>query len=872
MKPHSPHPARQPKKLLQRSMDNINPSCPLSVFSKIDDQILVDIVDRVAQDKCIAFAGAGISKGSGLPKWDELIDSLLNYAKSRNVDHVTTAFIQEYVKKGDLITAAELIQRSLTSRNEFLEQTALIVKNASPKAPRGHTPHQPMPNDVHYLLTRLGFEKIITTNYDDLLEKSSDISQIYDYKPLRRRPNDESTLDQKLTTSDKCIIKIHGSIDDPSTLILTRSGYLKAYSGGFINSWIRSNLISTSFLFIGYSLNDFDILNLIRDAKSSVSPHVSIGPHFAILNEDGFHSIYAEYLKECFTIHPIPLDLSAGSNEVRQFLVRLHGMVALRTIKKENFTIRHYSYFTDTMESICTKLRTVVGADYLCLFMLEGVDSTKLRQAQLWSSSTSVSTSHQVDVPRSIYELFLRLRAAQYYHSDAKDAQGAELGISTEVSSLLVLPVFSQAKKLGLLVIGSRISNAYTEDHLEAAGLYTKAIADVFIECRRKIDAVESVANQMSYKFINDFLSNSRIIHHSRPQISYIWYSIDYHKGKLKPFCDGKYGGGFELDFSEEYLATMVLNSGSTLRFASPNDAIKAFPIAEKNIRRGLEHYGVKGNLFLTPIRSYGHISSVFVAWNGKAKKGTEFHSTAFNRAKRLVRLFMNDYRRGPTTMPESGAAQEFIRVLESKLAQIDGRKLWGTRIANRRFQMGVIHAALESLVHEVTGLYKARLWLTWERHERGTDRRQQLFEIVSSYCRKEAKFHRKKLRDGYVTGKPLPAGDPYTLFTISRFKSDPYARFQKPSEFDEKDRNAKDLDKDPDGRWIAAPVVFGHYEDARLVGCLSCDSHIKIKGKPSERTPEDPRQEDFQRCAVDVITHVLAPILNEMAIRRSLK
>ncbi len=120
------------------------------------------------------------------------------------------------------------------------------------------------PADNHGRLARLGIRNWITTNYDDLLEKTLELSgQRYNlvYKDTALpfiRP-DEVTLYQ-----------LHGMRKDPESMVITRERYnLWPTNNPGVYSELLSLLTKTTLLFVGYSLRDPDF-GLARDRVSSM--------------------------------------------------------------------------------------------------------------------------------------------------------------------------------------------------------------------------------------------------------------------------------------------------------------------------------------------------------------------------------------------------------------------------------------------------------------------------------------------------------------------------------------------------------------------------------------------------------------------------
>ena len=131
--------------------------------------------------------------------------------------------------------------------------------------------HTAQPGPVHVSFARLGFEHVVTTNFDTLLEKAYDSVQ-RTCLPLV----EESQLSNRNYFPGPRLLKLHGDILHPNRLVLTEDDY-----DGFLN---RNPLLATSLgallidhiaILIGYSLDDPDLrqlLSLIKDRLGSLTP------------------------------------------------------------------------------------------------------------------------------------------------------------------------------------------------------------------------------------------------------------------------------------------------------------------------------------------------------------------------------------------------------------------------------------------------------------------------------------------------------------------------------------------------------------------------------------------------------------------------
>lgn len=98
---------------------------------------------------------------------------------------------------------------------------------------------------------------IITTNYDRLLEESNSGLNIQHHVVIK----DKDLLDAE---KSKYIIKMHGDVLQPDTIVLKEQDYLE-YSQHhvLIELFLKSLLADHTILFLGYSLNDYNVKLII---------------------------------------------------------------------------------------------------------------------------------------------------------------------------------------------------------------------------------------------------------------------------------------------------------------------------------------------------------------------------------------------------------------------------------------------------------------------------------------------------------------------------------------------------------------------------------------------------------------------------------
>ena len=215
------------------------------------------IIKAQENNQLVIFVGAGVSKNSAVPGWSELIRIFadkLNYCQDDS-GRMPGTYTQE-----EMLRIPEYYFHKDTSENHAdyyrLIQETLCCDSGS--------------NPVDDIIFRILPHHIITTNYDSLLEASSMVN-VRLYAVVRQ---DSDLLSQ---TGDRYLIKMHGDLNLPQSIVLKESDYLEyEQRHPLISTFIRSLLVNHTFLFVGYSLNDYN-LNLIIGWINYFSKYYGVG-------------------------------------------------------------------------------------------------------------------------------------------------------------------------------------------------------------------------------------------------------------------------------------------------------------------------------------------------------------------------------------------------------------------------------------------------------------------------------------------------------------------------------------------------------------------------------------------------------------------
>lgn len=204
-------------------------------------------------DKLIIFVGAGVSCNvANMPSWNTLIQEMANaikYSKCTNCRkkekncEKTCKFIDSFSTDEYLKVPQYVYNRSKKLYNKVL------IDNIQ------HDPTIDAP--LSNAIIDLAPSHIITTNYDKLIENCKNI-QKDNYEVII---HDKDLLN---AIKNRYIIKMHGDIDDPETIVLKESDYLEyTQKHVLIEMFIKSLLTDHTILFLGYSLNDYNVKLII---------------------------------------------------------------------------------------------------------------------------------------------------------------------------------------------------------------------------------------------------------------------------------------------------------------------------------------------------------------------------------------------------------------------------------------------------------------------------------------------------------------------------------------------------------------------------------------------------------------------------------
>ncbi len=200
------------------------------------------LIEQIKRGNGVLFIGAGLSKGAGLCDWEELVRPLgETIGCPRNTD---------------LLKVAEYYE-DVNGRTALLDY---IIEHTN-TAGRG-------PTENHRLLAALPIKIWITTNYDDLLEKTLEEAG----KPFHKVVRDQHL---PLISADRhTLIKMHGDRQLSDTIIITENDYHTYFRKYLlVKAQLTVLAASSTLLFVGYSMSDPDFNQIYAEVAFYLQEH-----------------------------------------------------------------------------------------------------------------------------------------------------------------------------------------------------------------------------------------------------------------------------------------------------------------------------------------------------------------------------------------------------------------------------------------------------------------------------------------------------------------------------------------------------------------------------------------------------------------------
>jgi hypothetical protein len=227
------------------------------------DPALEEVRQRYLDRDLVLFVGAGVSAAAGLPGWGPLIKQLVERAKAKHPAADLASEVEALLATSHYVEAITAVAEAV-GEQDFVHAVTEALDDrklgkslpAVAQAIAGLAPH---------------LRAVMTTNLDGLLERA-----FAGTWPVLHRATGN------VTQQGQVIFKVHGTLLDPDTWVMTRDQYDRAmYNDPRLSSAVAAAFQARTLLFVGYGLadDDFDqVLARIRALSGGAKPR-----HFALV-------------------------------------------------------------------------------------------------------------------------------------------------------------------------------------------------------------------------------------------------------------------------------------------------------------------------------------------------------------------------------------------------------------------------------------------------------------------------------------------------------------------------------------------------------------------------------------------------------------
>lgn len=274
-----------------------------------------DLVNDLIQRKVVLFLGSGVSAsatvkaGAPMKQWPDF----LKHAAELIPDSTKKKYIDTLISTNDYLMACEVLRNALDDR-----WSTILIDEFSRIAE---------PSDLHKEIVKLDQRIIMTTNFDKTIENTWSCPDIsVTHHPILIHELGSSAF--KMLRDNNCyIVKIHGSIDKPETIVFTKENYSKyAYGSWEYRELLAALLLTHTFLFIGFSMND-PAISLIVETHAQKFPDTR--PHYIFMGGDVSPDVVDVY-KKLRKLYIIPYNTDNNHSQLVEYMTELNNEVRRR--------------------------------------------------------------------------------------------------------------------------------------------------------------------------------------------------------------------------------------------------------------------------------------------------------------------------------------------------------------------------------------------------------------------------------------------------------------------------------------------------------------------------------------------------------------
>jgi tetratricopeptide (TPR) repeat protein len=219
------------------------------------------LIRDITWKRVIPFIGAGLSKFAGYPLWGDFLGKVYDNNKTLMKNKIEKAYFSRLSCKEQASTLAEELSSNLFKNEvkKFYEDKDISEELLQ---------QQPL-----WIVPKIFQNQLLmTSNFDHLIERT------YGLEKINLLPCTSKDVNRIKTANTTTVLyKVHGSIEWPREVVLTKEDYENLYrKDGAIYKEIESILSNNSMLFLGCSLQeDIEVLEFCNNSNAE---HYAIYP------------------------------------------------------------------------------------------------------------------------------------------------------------------------------------------------------------------------------------------------------------------------------------------------------------------------------------------------------------------------------------------------------------------------------------------------------------------------------------------------------------------------------------------------------------------------------------------------------------------
>ena len=164
------------------------------------------LVEHIKAGLGVLWCGAGLSASFGLPTWNLLILRMVQACAENGLSKSELEELNELQDSGYLDDVADFC-RGFLGEPEYRELLCRLFESCN------------LSSALHQKLLEIHFSAILTTNYDKLIEHA--VANRNSKIPPVLTNRDVPTLWRRLARNEFFILKVHGDIERPETIVLS---------------------------------------------------------------------------------------------------------------------------------------------------------------------------------------------------------------------------------------------------------------------------------------------------------------------------------------------------------------------------------------------------------------------------------------------------------------------------------------------------------------------------------------------------------------------------------------------------------------------------------------------------------------------------